>query len=310
MLVVDDEPENVEFLKRMFRRDYDVEVAQSGTEALSRLEAEPFDVIITDQMMPGMTGTELLTRSISLAPDAIRILVTGFPDLETAISSINEGRAYRFFTKPIDRRELVGAVNSALDQLRAGEVLQRQIDALTAERDALRARLDELERNVAAEVDRRAAAVVEELARLRERDPFDDETLLYCKSEMVRRVEEELARSERFGLLCSFALLRVVGLDDLPDPSVAIDRMSDLLRLAVRRFDDAARWSRDTFALLMPHTDQKGAEAAVARLHALAASDDDGAPPLPLEGAIAVYPATGTTADELIAEVERVLGAR
>jgi len=304
MLVVDDEPENVEFLRRMFRKTYDVEVAISGTEALSRLEEVQYDVIITDQMMPGMTGTELLTKSLSLAPDAIRILVTGFPDLESAISSINDGRAYRFFTKPIDRKELAGAVDTAIDQLRSGEILKHQVDALVADRVSLSERNAALESSIEQEVQNRAGAMVEELAHLRARDPFDEVTQLYNRREIQRRLEEELARSSRYGLLCSFALLKV---DD--KSQATLSRLSALLRLSVRRFDSAGRWNVDTFAVLMPHTDLQGAQSAVARLHAVVAGDDDDAEPIPLSGVIAVYPTSGNTADELIAEAEKALSS-
>ncbi len=302
MLVVDDEAENVEFMRRMFRKTYDVEIANSGTEALSLLEQTSYDVIITDQMMPGMTGTELLTRSLTIAPDAIRILVTGFPDLESAISSINEGKAYRFFTKPIDRKELAGAVDTAVDQMRSGDILKTKVDALVADREQLSERNVALEASIEQEVQERAGAMVEELAQLRARAPFDEETLLYNQREIQRRLEEELARSARYGLLCSFALLKV---EECTQESMM--RMSELLRLSVRRFDSAGRWSTDTFAVLMPHTDLQGAQAAVARLHAVVASDDDLAEPIPLSGAIAVYPTSGSTADELIAEAEKAL---
>ena len=121
---------------------------------------------------------------------------------------------------------------------------------------------------------------------------------------MHSRLEEELARSARYGLLCSFALLKV---DEATNESVL--RMSELLRLSLRRFDHAGRWSTDTFAVLMPHTDLQGAQSAVARLHAVAAGDDDAAPPLPMSGVIAVYPTSGSTADELIAEAEKALSS-
>ena len=306
MLVVDDEAENVEFLRRMFRKTYDVEVASSGTEALSRLEQDKFDVIITDQMMPGMTGTELLTRSLILAPDAIRILVTGFPDLESAIASINEGRAYRFFTKPIDRKELAGAVDTALDQIRSGEVLRRQVEELLHQRDHVSRRFDALREEIDREVAKRSEGLFEEVARLRERNPYDEESQLYNRIAITQRLEEELARSERYGLLCSFALLRIVDLSHIDAPGGAIERLSALLRLSLRRFDAAGRWTKDTFAVLMPHTDQRGAESVVARLHAMV-SDDEQGPTIPLAGSIAVYPSTGSSASELVAEAEKAL---
>ncbi len=302
MLVVDDEPENVQFLKRMFRKEYDVEVAQSGTTALAMLERETYDVIITDQMMPGMTGTELLTRSLTLAPEAVRILVTGFPDLESAIASINDGKAYRFFTKPIDRRELVGAIKMAVTQLRDGEQMRGRMGELQRENESLRGRNAELEASVEAAVQERAGELLEEVARLRERNPFDEVTALFNAVHFRGRLEEEIARSERFGLLCSLCLVRATNAHDV-GLEHTLERMSDLLRLNLRRFDSAGRWGEDSFALLMPHTDQRGAEACLARLNEALVREGE----ILLAGAIAVYPISGSTAEELVAEAEKAL---
>ena len=208
MLVVDDEPENVALMRRMFRTRYEVNVAGSGNEALSKLEHASYEVIITDQMMPGMTGTEFLTQSLALAPEAIRILVTGFPDLASAISSINEGRAYRFFTKPIDRAELVDAVNTALARQHAADEFLERIQELERENAALEAANARLEHRIEHEVQARSSAVLDELASLRARDPFDDESGLANRVSVAAKLEAEVARSERYGML---VLVRAVA---------------------------------------------------------------------------------------------------
>lgn len=311
MLVVDDEPENVALMRRMFRNRYAVEVAGSGTEALSKLEQGRYDVIITDQMMPGMTGTELLTQSLALAPSAVRILVTGFPDLATAISSINDGRAYRFFTKPLDRSELVDAVERALEQHRAADDYRRQLDALAADNARLQAASAALEARIEDEVQLRVTAIRAELDDLRARKPYDDASGLLNRATLEGRLRDEIARSQRFGLLCSFALLQITNLAACGSADEAIDRVGALLRLSLRRFDIPGRWGHDTFAIVMPHTDQKGAEACLARLHSAlgnyAVGEDEVA--LALTGAIAAFPISGSAVEDLVSEAETALAS-
>ena len=101
ILIVDDQ-ESVRDMMLTFlgRQAYRVLAAESAPAALELLAREPVDVIITDERMPGMTGTELLARTRRLYPDTIRMVLTGHADLEAAIRAINEGGIYRFFTKP------------------------------------------------------------------------------------------------------------------------------------------------------------------------------------------------------------------
>jgi PleD family two-component response regulator len=309
MLVVDDEVENSTLLRRMFRGDYEVEVATSGTEALSLLERKPFDVIISDQRMPGMHGTELLSRSMELCPNAVRILMTAFPDISTAISSLQEGRAYRFFTKPVRRDELVEVVSKALQEQRAGEYsalevahLRAELDRLRADNQELSARLHQLEHSATTSAADRLPQAAAEL--LRGHSPYDPATGLYSAGVFVDLLARELGRSERYGLVCSVALLRV--LDVAPDAIDAVmARLTELLQLALRGFDCAARWSVTDFAVMLPHTDLPGAEAAVRRLHDAIGTDIEGLPLV--AAAIAVYPTSGASADDLIMAAEAAL---
>lgn len=115
LLIVDDEEPVRQALNRLFRRQYDVEVAASGDEALQLLNQEAFDIVISDMRMPGMSGAELLKNCYLKWPEMIRILLTGFSDLESAISAINEGKIFRYVSKPWDNDLLKGLVAEALD---------------------------------------------------------------------------------------------------------------------------------------------------------------------------------------------------
>jgi CheY-like chemotaxis protein len=114
ILVVDDEPDNLDLLYRTFRRDFQVLKADSGTNALQVLAQEgEVAVIISDQRMPEMKGTEFLSKTLPQFPDTVRIILTGFTDIEDLVDAINAGQVYRYITKPWDPEELKGVVQRA-----------------------------------------------------------------------------------------------------------------------------------------------------------------------------------------------------
>lgn len=116
MLVVDDEPDNLDLLYRTFRRDFTVLRAESGIAALELLATEgEVAVIISDQRMPEMKGTEFLSRTVPQFPDTMRIILTGFTDVEDLVEAINSGQVYKYITKPWDPQELKAVVQRAVD---------------------------------------------------------------------------------------------------------------------------------------------------------------------------------------------------
>ncbi len=116
ILYVDDDHENLRAFRRLFRKEYQVFLAESGEEGLELLQANaPIPVIITDQRMPEMTGIEFLERTRELSPDSIRIIITGFTDVQALIDAINTGRVYRYITKPWDEQELYVTLKRAIE---------------------------------------------------------------------------------------------------------------------------------------------------------------------------------------------------
>lgn len=116
MLVVDDEPDNLDLLYRTFRRDFRVFKADSGMNALEVLRKEgEVAVIISDQRMPEMKGTEFLSQTVPQFPDTVRIILTGFTDVEDLVEAINSGQVYKYITKPWDPNELKGVVEHAAE---------------------------------------------------------------------------------------------------------------------------------------------------------------------------------------------------
>lgn len=128
MLVVDDEPDNLDLLYRTFRRDFQVLKAESGVHALRVLAEEgEVAVIISDQRMPEMKGTEFLSRTVPNFPDTIRIILTGFTDVEDLVEAINSGQVYKYITKPWDPNELKAVVQRAAETY---ELLKQRTEEL------------------------------------------------------------------------------------------------------------------------------------------------------------------------------------
>jgi len=116
LLVVDDEPDNLDLLYRTFRRDYKVFAAKSGAEALEILDAQgEMAIIISDQRMPKMNGTELLSLTVERFPDTIRMVLTGYTDVEDLVSAINSGKVFKYITKPWNPQKLKEVVAQAAE---------------------------------------------------------------------------------------------------------------------------------------------------------------------------------------------------
>lgn len=121
ILFVDDEPNILQGLERALRpmRDeWAMAFVTSGAEALVDLSANPADVIVTDLRMPQMNGIEFLSRVAAVAPDTVRIILTGHADVEVAIAAVNEGRVFRFLVKPVPPEVLVGTLRAGIEQYR------------------------------------------------------------------------------------------------------------------------------------------------------------------------------------------------
>jgi len=117
ILLVDDSESVLSALKRLFVSEgYEVILAPSAKEAIKLLSQHKVDVMITDQNMPGTSGTELLETTLHLFKDVVRIMLTGETDIDVAKKAINDGEIYRFFVKPWDDFELTVAVRNALKQ--------------------------------------------------------------------------------------------------------------------------------------------------------------------------------------------------
>lgn len=146
ILVVDDEMDNLDLLKRTFRREYTVYTANSAQEALKLLEEREFAVIVSDQRMPEMTGVELLQRAREKYPYTIRILLTGYTDINALVDAINMGHVYRYVTKPWSREEIVMTVKRAVEHYETTKQNFLLLDELKVKNEELENSYKELKR--------------------------------------------------------------------------------------------------------------------------------------------------------------------
>ncbi len=115
VLYVDDEQNNLISFKATFRIKYNVHTAISGEDAVKILNNNPIDIIVTDQRMPNMTGVQFLESILEAHPEPMRILLTGYADLNAVIDAVNKGKIFHYLTKPWNEEELDITIKRAFE---------------------------------------------------------------------------------------------------------------------------------------------------------------------------------------------------
>ena len=147
ILLVDDEPEILFSLRGLLRHDFEVFTAESAVAALEILQARPIHIVMTDQRMPEITGSELMGRVKNHWPRTIRVVFTGYADIKAVMEAINTGGLYRYITKPWDPDELVEMLKEAgcmYNELVERQQLLTALESHLAANQQLAARLPHL----------------------------------------------------------------------------------------------------------------------------------------------------------------------
>ena len=166
-LVVDDDRLSRTMLRDMLSPHLDVKLAGSGQEALEILDREPFAVVISDHIMPGVTGVEVLTRCITLRPQAVRILVTASQNIKDIRDAVNLARVHRVIVKPLHEVEVESIVLGALRERELERENERLVRELREALDSLKAREQELEHELKVRTDE-LREVMAQVAELRD----------------------------------------------------------------------------------------------------------------------------------------------
>lgn len=136
LLYVDDEEHNLQTFKAQMRRDFEVYTALSGVEGLEVMANNDIEVVLSDQRMPGMTGVDFFSKLLTIKPDPMRILVTGYTDIQTVIDAINQGHVFYYINKPWDENILRTVINTAyeiFDLRKRNQKLQDELREVNAQ---------------------------------------------------------------------------------------------------------------------------------------------------------------------------------
>jgi len=195
ILLVDDEPHVLDGLKRTLHKEpYTILTAHSAEQAAQVLDAHDVDLIVSDEEMPGMSGTTFLAAVAAARPDTVRIVLTGHPSLPAALRAINEGKVYQFFTKPCNEIDLAITIRRALEQKMLTENTRDLLDvpkrhAVLIDEARIVRRLRETPRK-------------EQRTAIRNEQPMNHDELLSEIDEAVRKGKD---------LLASFKTVRDLG---------------------------------------------------------------------------------------------------
>ena len=141
VLIVDDEKDNLNALRRLLRTHFEVFTANNGEEALDLVQKQaPFDVLVSDQRMPGMTGSQFFEKVQKFTPKSTRILLTGFADLEAVIEAVNNGHIWRYISKPWEPEDLIQTLHQAAERTQMSRSLDRSKKELEKALNELRAK--------------------------------------------------------------------------------------------------------------------------------------------------------------------------
>jgi diguanylate cyclase (GGDEF)-like protein len=274
LLVVDDEPYILPTLRALLMHEFDVHTAHGADQAQHILQSQRIDVLLTDQRMPRRTGVELLEWAKQHSPRTIRLLMTGYSELEDAVEAINKGSVYYYLLKPWRTEDLQQVLRNAADKY----LLERKREELL---DRLQELNRELERRVAErtkeleEANQTLAQRARELERLAVTDPL---TGLLNRRAMDELARFELKRHARYPSPVSIGYVDVdhfkqINTDHLLTGGDAVLKgLSRVLSSTVREVDSLGRVGGEEFLVIARETGLEGACMLAERIRAAVAN--------------------------------------
>lgn len=249
ILLVDDEDANLRALERTLRVHFEPTACLHPEEALIKIQAEDFAVVVSDQRMPGMFGTELLAKIAQLRPHTTRLILTAFTETREILDAINRAEIYRYITKPWDNTDLMTTLRQACERY----ALRKENESLV---EQLRAANANLEKQVALRTEELNQANLR-LSELALTDPL---TRIANRRSLFQRFQEEIDRAERYSRPISIAMLDVDHFKVFNDMEghlcgdEALKKIASCLAANIRKTDFLGRYGGEEFLILMPET--------------------------------------------------------
>lgn len=264
ILIVDDEEENLLAFELNFRSQFTIYTATSGRRGLEILAERDVALVITDQRMPEMNGVEFLEKASQVRPDILRMVLTGYSDINALIDAVNMGRIYHYVTKPWDPDELALSIKRALDSYRLAAENRRLVEELKRKNDELEMRVRE-----------RTRELQEANEKLQQLAVTDGLTGLYNHRFFQDKLDHEIARAERFAHPVSLCVIDVDHFKHYndthghPKGDEVLKRVAFLLVENVREVDTVARYGGEEFVIVLPETTKEQATQVAEKIRGI-----------------------------------------
>ncbi len=309
VLVVDDESEITQSVAQLLDRNYGVLTANSCDEAIRLLEHNRVSVILADQRMPSGSGAELLAHSIAIAPDATRILFTGYSDIEAVIAAINQGHVFYYLTKPWSPEELRALVGRGLER----HQLLVENHALLAELITMNRELEDRVRERTKKLQTQNKALREARKRIEDLSRQDPLTGLANRRRLDTALALEAERSRRYGSHLSVVMIDIDHFKSVNDSfghvvgDKVLQSVAQIAQRSLRVTDLAGRYGGEEFLVILPNTAAHDARVMAERLR----TEIEGAPfdfrPEPITASLGV--AAWQAGDDTVSLINRADGA-
>lgn len=271
LLIIDDEVEVLNSLRRIFDRLYTVEIASNVKDAFKILEESNVYVIICDQRMPDMKGTEFFTSIKESYPDVMKILTTGYASLNDVIVGINEGDIYRYITKPWNVIELKASVRQAFEQMHLVQENKRMVEELKD----INKKLEDKVRERTQEIYVKNKELEKLNHRLEDLAIHDSLTGLYNSRELESIYDQKLVAAKRLGLQLALVMIDLNDFKSVNDQlghlagDELLQNFAQVARLNTREdFDTLFRVGGDEFLILLLNCDEEHGKRVVSKIDA------------------------------------------
>ncbi len=274
LVIEDDAAVRTVFAELLPGAGYDLDLAETAEQGFARLSEQSYDLVLSDIVLPGSSGLELLRRVRAGYPDLDVILMTAFASMQSVLEAVSAG-VYDYLVKPFDNLdEVLLTIRRAIDKRRLVLENQRLIEHLREANASIAALNQDLE----ARVERRTEELAAANAQLAELSVTDDVTGLYNQRFLIERLADEFARADRYGQPLSVVMLDLDHFKQVNDTrdhlfgSRVLARVAAVVRQEVRSVDPVVRYGGDEFVIILPHSRLEQAVSAAERVRAAIAA--------------------------------------